>query len=140
MLFHWPHFSCTNKKIFLKWRTSASDYHGFRRYRVDPRLVATVQIHRTRVPRLGGIDVDADVACLNRYPGILEESAEGMHENNKAQWSGGLVDQRLQVALLAKEAKQQLHADSQSQAQKTKGVRCNVYLIVSSAMDIVGGM
>lgn len=114
MLFHWPHYYCTNKKDFPKVELCI-DYHGFRRYAVDPRLVSSAQIHRTEVPRLGGIDIDADVARLNRFPGLLEESPG--KECTKLMKISEVVDWWVkdhQVSLLAKEAKQQPHAQFKS--------------------------
>jgi len=53
MLFHWPHYYCTNRKDFPKVELCI-DYHGFRRYAVDPRLVSSAQMPPHRGPPARG--------------------------------------------------------------------------------------
>eukprot|EP00271_Cylindrocystis_brebissonii_P006557 TRINITY_DN19336_c0_g1_i1.p1 TRINITY_DN19336_c0_g1~~TRINITY_DN19336_c0_g1_i1.p1 ORF type:complete len:510 (+),score=35.98 TRINITY_DN19336_c0_g1_i1:201-1730(+) len=72
MLYHWPHIFCNNKEEYPRWELCL-DYYGYRKYAADPRQVVALQIHRPEVPRDGGVDIDTDVARLNRWNGLVEK-------------------------------------------------------------------
>lgn len=71
MVYHWPDVYCVNKNEYPRW-SLCLDYYGYRKYAVDPRKISALQIHRSEVPRSGGVDVDTDIARLNRWQGLVE--------------------------------------------------------------------
>lgn len=73
MQFRWPHFygaesQTEESKIVLS-------YPGYRKYILDPRQIRALEIHQSVDPKEGGVDLDTDVAFLNRFEGLLATNA-----------------------------------------------------------------
>ena len=55
---------------------SCLDYHGHRKYAVDPRKVVALQIHRPVLNVSQGVDLDTTVAKMNHFQGLVSAKAE----------------------------------------------------------------
>lgn len=54
---------------------------GRRKYVVNPRLVVATGVHRVAVPAAGGVDLNASVARIHHYHGVLAPAVELCHHS-----------------------------------------------------------
>lgn len=70
MLYHWPHIYCMKPKVYPR-AEACLDYHGHRKYAINPRKITALQIHRPVINDSFGHDLDTTIAKMNHFQGLV---------------------------------------------------------------------
>lgn len=88
MTFHWPGAYCVLERAYPKEK--CLNYHGHRKFLVNPRKVWVLEVHRPIDPIEGGVDLNTTMIRSNHFQGLLRSSSptcsETITQDQELEW------------------------------------------------------